>query len=80
MRPYSVNADTYAIEKIPNLHPGMKVPAGWKFVYSPRLRCNDCPGKLYTALPGSVEGDFEVHLRNRNHRERVEKRMREEGT
>ncbi|OBT52107.1 hypothetical protein VE04_06599 [Pseudogymnoascus sp. 24MN13] len=45
-----------------------------KYMWFPRIRCSDCPGKLYTPGPGmSVEG-FEVHLRNRQHRERVDAR------
>lgn len=35
----------------------------------------DCPGKLYTAQPGRVVEDFQVHLRNRKHRESVERRQ-----
>ena len=35
----------------------------------------DCPGKLYTASPGQVVEDFQVHLRNRMHREKVQARQ-----
>jgi len=54
---------------------GDEAPLGVKIQYLPRIRCNDCPGKLYTAAPGQVEADFEVHLRNRNHRLNVERRQ-----
>ena len=46
----------------------------WQWL--PRIRCNDCPGKLYTAQPVDTEAQFEVHLRNKNHREKVEERRR----
>lgn len=41
----------------------------------PRIRCHDCPGKLYT--PGTeLCENFEVHLKNRSHREKVEERLK----
>ena len=74
MRPYTVNAATNMTEKM-NLNPGEVPREGFKVVYMPRIRCNDCPGKLYTAIPGKVLEDFEVHLRNRVHREKVAERQ-----
>jgi len=44
----------------------------------PRIRCDDCPGKYYQPGPGRGVDNFEVHLKNRGHRERVEKRMQRE--
>ncbi|KAF3183448.1 SWI/SNF chromatin-remodeling complex subunit [Orbilia oligospora] len=44
--------------------------------YTPRIRCVDCPGKLYTPGPNETVENFEIHLRNRLHRERVEARIR----
>jgi SWI/SNF-related matrix-associated actin-dependent regulator of chromatin subfamily B protein 1 len=38
-----------------------------------RVRCLDCPGKLY--IPGDGMSNFEVHLKNRNHRARVAERV-----
>ncbi len=73
MRPYTIDSTTGATEKLA-LEPGAAPPAGVKIVYMPRIRCNDCPGKLYTAQPGRVVDDFEVHLRNRMHREKVASR------
>jgi SWI/SNF-related matrix-associated actin-dependent regulator of chromatin subfamily B protein 1 len=52
--------------------PGAKL----KYQYLPRIRCHDCPGKLYTPGPGTTVENFEVHLRNRQHKERVEERLR----
>ena len=46
-----------------------------KFLYLPRIRCHDCPGKLYTPGPATTVDNFEVHLRNRQHKERVEERL-----
>ena len=51
----------------------------YKFWYLPRIRCHDCPGKLYTPGPEMTVGNFEVHLKNRFHREKVEQRMAREG-
>lgn len=48
---------------------------GVKWMFLPRIRCNDCPGKLYTPGPDATVGNFEIHLKNRQHRERVELRM-----
>lgn len=73
MRPFSVDAATGDTVKA-NLEPGAAAPAGVKLGFWPRIRCNDCPGKLYTAQPGRVEQDFEVHLRNRKHLEKVASR------
>lgn len=74
MKPYTVDASTGDNQKL-NLEPGAPPPPGTKIVYMPRIRCNDCPGKLYTASPGRVVDDFEVHLRNRVHREKVAARQ-----
>lgn len=40
-----------------------------------RVRCLDCPGKLYTPGPGESLNNFEIHLRNRLHRANVNKRV-----
>ena len=50
-----------------------------KYMYYPRIKCTDCPGKLYTPGPEMGVNNFEVHLRNRFHREKVEKRVAESG-
>jgi len=36
-----------------------------------RLTCIDCTGKLYILGPDESLDNFEVHLKNRAHRERV---------
>jgi len=41
----------------------------WQFL--PRIKCNDCPGKLYTVGPGTSVDNFEIHLKNRQHKDRV---------
>jgi len=74
MRPYALNLATGKTEKVV-LETGAGAPPGFKLQFMPRIRCNDCPGKLYTAIPGKVVDDFEVHLRNRNHREAVQRRQ-----
>ncbi|ORX41203.1 hypothetical protein BD324DRAFT_613614 [Kockovaella imperatae] len=52
---------------VPKLRPADQpsAPLEW------RIKCTDCPGKVYTLGPGETLDNFEVHLRNRQH---VEKR------
>lgn len=73
MKPYCVDATTGANVRA-TLEPGAAPAAGTKLQYAPRIRCNDCPGKIYTAAPGKVVEDFEVHLRNRIHKQSVASR------
>jgi SWI/SNF-related matrix-associated actin-dependent regulator of chromatin subfamily B member 1 len=75
MRPYAIDLSTGKPTKNYQLDPGMAAPPELQFQYLPRIRCNDCPGKLYTAVPGRVKEDFEVHLRNRAHRQAVQDRQ-----
>lgn len=60
------------------LQPGAPPPPGTKYCYYPRIRCNDCPGKLYTPDATLGTSNFEVHLRNRKHRDLVMLRMQRE--
>jgi len=46
------------------------------YAYFPRIRCNDCPGKQYTAAPANAAENFEIHLKNRQHMERVHARTK----
>lgn len=46
-----------------------------KYMYYPRIKCKDCPGKLYTPGPETGVNNFEVHLKNRIHREKVDMRV-----
>ncbi|KAJ6593508.1 hypothetical protein B0H19DRAFT_919938 [Mycena capillaripes] len=41
-----------------------------------RIKCLDCPGKLYITGAGETLENFELHLKNRLHRRRVNDRMR----
>ena len=66
--------DTTTLTPIANANnapPGQKL----KYQYLPRIRCHDCPGKLYTPGPLTTVDNFEVHLKNRQHKERVEDRI-----
>ncbi|KAL5336391.1 hypothetical protein BJX70DRAFT_283890 [Aspergillus crustosus] len=66
--------DTETMQPVVNnnpAQPGQKT----KTLYLPRIRCHDCPGKLYTPGPTTTVDNFEVHLRNRQHKERVELRL-----
>ncbi|PPQ68608.1 hypothetical protein CVT24_005426 [Panaeolus cyanescens] len=40
-----------------------------------RLKCLDCPGKVYKPGPGETLSNFEVHLKNRQHRQSVNDRV-----
>ncbi|KAK0506962.1 hypothetical protein JMJ35_010662 [Cladonia borealis] len=50
-----------------------------KFRYFPTIKCLDCPGNLYATGPETGVNTFEVHLKNRIHREKVLKRVKGEG-
>ncbi|KAF8851739.1 SNF5-domain-containing protein, partial [Acephala macrosclerotiorum] len=73
MRYSAINTAT----ELPTAQPpaGQPIPDNIKFMYLPRIRCQDCPGKLYTPGPEMTVGNFEVHLKNRQHRERVDSRL-----
>jgi len=58
---------------------GAPLPSNFKTQWLPRIRCNDCPGKLYTTGPGQTVENFEVHLKNRAHKDKVEERRRRQG-
>lgn len=76
MRYSAVDTETLAPVANPNnLQAGQNI----KYQYLPRIRCHDCPGKLYTPGPGMTVDNFEVHLRNRQHKERVEERLTKGG-
>ena len=80
MRNYVVDIESGKVlpKEQTDLQPGDKAPQGQKLQYLPRIRCTDCQGKIYTAQPESVVTDFEVHLKNKKHLEKVEERLREE--
>lgn len=72
MRHCAVHADT-EILAVPPPPPG-QAPPDIKYMFLPRIRCKDCPGKLYTPGPGESADNFSVHLKNKQHREKVTKR------
>ncbi|QDS71766.1 hypothetical protein FKW77_009187 [Venturia effusa] len=47
-----------------------------KWSWVPRIRCNDCPGKQYTAAPENAEANFSLHLKNKTHIQRVDARYK----
>jgi SWI/SNF-related matrix-associated actin-dependent regulator of chromatin subfamily B protein 1 len=61
-------------QPVPTPASGQPIPPGVQFFYLPRIRCHDCIGKLYTPGPETTVGNFEVHLKNRLHREKVDAR------
>lgn len=40
-----------------------------------RIKCADCPGKVYKPGPGESLINFEIHLKNRSHRAAVARRL-----
>ncbi|GAA5922533.1 SWI/SNF chromatin-remodeling complex subunit SNF5 [Sporobolomyces koalae] len=56
-------------ELIPRAKPGDPSSFEW------RIRCLDCPGKLYNLGPGETFDGFLIHFKNRNHRANVEARL-----
>ena len=56
------------------LRPNEPLPPDTKFMYYPRIKCLDCLGKLYTPGPETSVKNFEVHLKNSIHREKVLRR------
>ena len=44
-----------------------------------RLKCLDCPGKMYTPGPGESADNFEKHLKNRQHKQKVLQRLEKES-
>lgn len=77
MRYCAVHAETELA--MPSVRPEQPVPSGVKFMYLPRVRCLDCPGKLYTPGPDTTIINFEVHLKNKAHREKVDSRIARSG-
>ncbi|KAF2195470.1 SNF5-domain-containing protein [Zopfia rhizophila CBS 207.26] len=75
MRYNIIDQKTQSTIKADQLPPNANLPPGVRAQYLPRIRCTDCPGKLYTSGPGLTVENFEVHLRNRQHKASVEKRM-----
>ncbi len=57
---------------------GGNIPENVKYQYIPRIKCNDCPGKVYNPGPGQTADGFETHLKNKFHKERVELRRKNE--
>lgn len=77
MRYSAINTTTETPTAMPPA--GQPIPDNVKFMYLPRIRCQDCPGKLYTPGPEMTVINFEVHLKNRQHRERVDARTASSG-
>lgn len=54
------------------------VPSYISLSIQPRIKCHDCPGKLYNAGEGQTLSNFSVHMKNSKHRKNVENRLRNE--
>ncbi|KAI0480655.1 hypothetical protein GGR56DRAFT_627028 [Xylariaceae sp. FL0804] len=67
--------DTNTDQPCPHPPANQPVPANIRFYFLPRIRCIDCPGKLYTPGSDLNATNFETHLKMKAHRERVEARL-----
>jgi SWI/SNF-related matrix-associated actin-dependent regulator of chromatin subfamily B protein 1 len=75
MKPYPIDPSTDKPVKADE-----PAPDNVKYQYLPRIKCNDCPGKVYSAGPQDAPAEnFEVHLKNRVHKEKVDTRRRNSG-
>ncbi|KAI0202171.1 hypothetical protein F4808DRAFT_422215 [Astrocystis sublimbata] len=72
MRYTAVDSTTDSVVVMP---PPGQAGSDIRFYFLPRIRCLDCPGKLYTPGPEMSASNFEVHLKNKAHREKVEARV-----
>jgi len=61
-----------------SLAKGQKPPPEARYMYLPRIKCLDCPGKSYTAGPGMTATNFRTHLKNNNDHKRNVTRRRDE--
>jgi SWI/SNF-related matrix-associated actin-dependent regulator of chromatin subfamily B protein 1 len=77
MRYCAINTKTD--QPVPLPQGGKELPPDVQCVYLARIRCLDCTGKLYTPGPETTVGNFEVHLKNRQHREKVNARVKGQG-
>ncbi|OAL01270.1 SNF5-domain-containing protein [Phaeosphaeriaceae sp. SRC1lsM3a] len=73
-----VNPETKKTEskavKLDNFSASSPLPPNHKAYFLPRIKCLDCPGKLYNAGPEQTVNNFETHLKNRAHVANVAKR------
>ena len=58
-----------------SLRPTEPAPPDTKYVYYPRIKCLECPGKLYSPGPDLGARYFEMHLKHKVHREKVDKKL-----
>jgi SWI/SNF-related matrix-associated actin-dependent regulator of chromatin subfamily B protein 1 len=45
-----------------------------------RVKCPDCPGKIYTLGPGETLDNFEAHAKYRTHTANVQQRIATHGS
>ncbi|KAH6693999.1 snf5/smarcb1/ini1 [Plectosphaerella plurivora] len=72
MRYSCVNPET---ETLVTVQPGQDAPAGHRWMFLPRIKCRDCPGKSYTFGPETRTENFEKHLEIKTHRRTVNARV-----
>ncbi|KAL2752728.1 hypothetical protein ACRALDRAFT_2029894 [Sodiomyces alcalophilus JCM 7366] len=72
MKHSCINPETEAPVPVPQ---GQAAPPGHKWMFLPRIRCKDCPGKSYTPGPEITTGNFERHLNLATHRKNVDGRL-----
>jgi SWI/SNF-related matrix-associated actin-dependent regulator of chromatin subfamily B member 1 len=55
---------------------GKPIPENAKYQFVPRIKCHDCPGKVYNPGQGQNTDGFEIHLKTNFHKQRVEQRKK----
>jgi SWI/SNF-related matrix-associated actin-dependent regulator of chromatin subfamily B protein 1 len=75
VNPETKKVETKGVKLDDRLPPTSPLPPNHKAFFLPRIRCLDCPGKLYNAGPEHTVSNFELHLKNRVHMGNVAKRM-----
>lgn len=80
MRYSIIDQNTLQSVKQDTLSASATLPSGYKAQYLPRIRCVDCPGKLYNVGPEHTVGNFQMHLNNKLHKENVKKRTKKHSS
>lgn len=74
MRYSCINPETDMPIALPPGPQHFQTPPGHRWMFLPRIRCPDCPGKSYTPGPEMTTDNFERHLKMNSHRKNVDAR------
>jgi SWI/SNF-related matrix-associated actin-dependent regulator of chromatin subfamily B protein 1 len=74
VNPETKKLQSQTVSKLDSISATSPLPPNHKAYYLPRIKCLDCPGKLYNAGPEHTVKNFETHLKNRMHVQNVSNR------